>query len=204
MDTGDDETMTEAEIDAEFERTQPIGNAINALYRAEQIMAEVLDTIDKESTMSQPIPPPPDWASDVLRRMWPTLTDADRDALIGDHDNAVLRETAAQLRRTDSADSLGARPGGMFTLDSSPHLKWHAERFEEPWNGWATPVVTRETLANLFADLTDGDDSPGTVQEDGRALVYMPDYEDGDYFIEPDGDGLYHLAELGWTFDQLD
>ena len=126
------------------------------------------------------------------------------DALIGDHDNAVLRETSAQLRRTDSADSLGARPGGMFTLDSSPHLKWHAERFEEPWNGWATPVVTRQTLENLFADLADGDDSPCAVQEDGRVLVYMPDYEDGDYFIEPDGDGLYHLAELGWTFDQLD
>ena len=31
--------MTEAEIDAEFERTQPIGNAINALHQAERIIA---------------------------------------------------------------------------------------------------------------------------------------------------------------------
>lgn len=31
----DDEAMTEAEIDAEFERTQPIGGAINALTEAE-------------------------------------------------------------------------------------------------------------------------------------------------------------------------
>lgn len=38
---GDDETMTEAEIDAEFERTQPIGNAINALARAELAVAAV-------------------------------------------------------------------------------------------------------------------------------------------------------------------
>lgn len=37
----DDETMTEAEIDAEFERTQPIGNAINALAQAEIAVAAV-------------------------------------------------------------------------------------------------------------------------------------------------------------------
>ena len=37
----DDETMTEAQIDAEFERTQPIGNAINALAQAEGIIAAV-------------------------------------------------------------------------------------------------------------------------------------------------------------------
>lgn len=37
----DDETMTEAQIDAEFERTQPIGNAINALAQAELAVAAV-------------------------------------------------------------------------------------------------------------------------------------------------------------------
>ena len=39
----DDETMTEAEIDAEFERTQPIGHAINALAQAEAIIARIGD-----------------------------------------------------------------------------------------------------------------------------------------------------------------
>ena len=39
----DDETMTEAQIDAEFERTQPIGNAINALAQAELAVAAVDD-----------------------------------------------------------------------------------------------------------------------------------------------------------------
>ncbi|GAC80827.1 hypothetical protein SAMN04488550_0610 [Gordonia malaquae] len=38
MDADDEETMTEAEIDAEFERTQPIGYAINALAQAELII----------------------------------------------------------------------------------------------------------------------------------------------------------------------
>ncbi|MGB3605343.1 MAG: hypothetical protein WBA38_17530 [Gordonia sp. (in: high G+C Gram-positive bacteria)] len=41
----DDETMTEAQIDAEFERTQPIGNAINALAQAELAVAAV-DELD--------------------------------------------------------------------------------------------------------------------------------------------------------------
>ena len=35
------ETMTEAEIDELFERTQPIGNAINALAQAELAVATV-------------------------------------------------------------------------------------------------------------------------------------------------------------------
>lgn len=37
----DDKTMTEAEIDELFERTQPIGNAINVLAQAELIVAAV-------------------------------------------------------------------------------------------------------------------------------------------------------------------
>lgn len=37
----DDEDMTDAEADAAFEATQHIGNAINALYRAEAIVAAV-------------------------------------------------------------------------------------------------------------------------------------------------------------------
>ncbi len=37
----EDEGLTEAEIDAEFARTQPIGNAINALAQAELVIAAV-------------------------------------------------------------------------------------------------------------------------------------------------------------------
>lgn len=41
----EDEDITEAEIDALFERTQPTGNAINALAQAELIVAAVDDGI---------------------------------------------------------------------------------------------------------------------------------------------------------------
>ncbi|HNP55917.1 MULTISPECIES: hypothetical protein [Mycobacteriales] len=41
----EDEDMTEAEIDALFRATQPIGNAINALAQAELIVAAVDDGI---------------------------------------------------------------------------------------------------------------------------------------------------------------
>ena len=58
----DDEQMTEAEIDAEFERTQPIGNAINALAQTELAVA-VVDEIPAavQSRLDQVL-------HDVLRR----------------------------------------------------------------------------------------------------------------------------------------
>ena len=37
--------MTEAEIDALFEQTQPIGNALNAVYQAELIVAAAATSI---------------------------------------------------------------------------------------------------------------------------------------------------------------
>lgn len=45
----DDEAMTEAQIDELFQRTQPIGNAINAIAQAELAVAAVdeLDQITK-------------------------------------------------------------------------------------------------------------------------------------------------------------
>ena len=43
----DDADLTPEEIDAEFERTQPIGNAINALAQAELAVA-ALDELSSE------------------------------------------------------------------------------------------------------------------------------------------------------------
>ncbi|EGD57142.1 hypothetical protein SCNU_02170 [Gordonia neofelifaecis NRRL B-59395] len=143
----------------------------------------------------------PDWASDVLRRAWPTLSADDQRALVDDHDNAVLRDLAVQMRRTDSADSLSATPAGDFTLDGWYHagLRWHAERFEEPWNGWATPVVTVQTLRNLIGDLAADGAPVGRIQDNGVFTVFAEDLDDN-YDVHPDADGLYHLYELGWTF----
>ena len=151
--------------------------------------------------MHDPDLPVPAWASDVLRRTWPKLTRDDQRALIDDHENAVLRGTAIRLRHTGSADSLGAEPAGDFTLDGLAHTsrRWHAERFEHPWNGWATPVVTRETLQNLIEDLADDGDAVGRIGSDGAFTVFAEDPDDN-CVVRPAPDGLYHLVELGWTF----
>ena len=145
--------------------------------------------------------PVPDWASDVLRRAWPTLSSDDQRALVDDRDNAVLRDLAVQMRRTASADDLGATPAGDFTLDGLAHagMRWHAERFEEPWNGWATPVVTGQTLRNLIDDLAADDNLVGRIEDNGSFTVFAEDPGDN-YDVHPDADGLYHLYELGWTF----
>ena len=148
----DDENLTEAEIDELFEATQPIGNAINALAQAEVVLAEAAATARAEgSPMDDNDTPPPDWAGTPLRRIWPALTADERAEILTSRDDTALARLAADLRRTDSAESLGARPGGMFALDSDPSMKWHAERFEEPWNGWAAPVVAPEDATRPLA-----------------------------------------------------
>ena len=147
--------------------------------------------------------PVPDWASDALRRTWPTLSEDDRRALIDDRENQLLRHAAVALRRTESSQDFGARPAGDFGIDGHDGLSWHAERFEEPWNGWATPVVTRGTLENLVEDLATDDNLVGRIEDDGALTVYAEDPEENDV-VRPDGDGLYHLYELGWCFVEVD
>lgn len=146
--------------------------------------------------------PAPDWASDVLRRTWPDLSADDQQALIDDHERTVMRDLAIQMRRTTSADDFGARPAGDFGLDGLIHdgMRWHAERFEEPWNGWATPVVSRATLSNLIGDLTPLGGAPGSLADDDTFTVFREPDDDGNFEIEPDEAGLYHLYELGWCF----
>lgn len=93
-------------------------------------------------------------------------------------------------------------PGpGMFVLDGWPGLKWRAECFEEPWNGWAAPVVTGGVLKKLIGDISESGYRPCTLRSDGVLVVHR---EEGDYEVGPDADGLYRLAELGWTFDLVD
>jgi len=147
--------------------------------------------------------PAPDWASETLRRTWPTLSGDDQRALIEDHENAVLRDLAVQMRHIEPTDDLGARPAGDFTLDGGAFtgMRWHAQRFDQPWNGSPTPVVTRETLENLIDDLRESGGAPGRVEPDGALTVVHP--ESGDVVIQPE-DGLYRLYELGWCFVEVD
>lgn len=90
----------------------------------------------------------------------------------------------------------------LFSVDGQERV-WEAVRFGEPWNGWLTPVVTKETLENLLEALGDGHRWEGEIAvvwptiDLGDGAAHDPDTEDP---IVPDDDGTYDLGELGWTF----
>lgn len=94
-----------------------------------------------------------------------------------------------------------------FTLDEDRTV-YPAEGFDPSWNGWASPIVTRETLCALIA----GEDPDGqhlTLSFAGAtATLYIrrPDatHQFAPTVLKPDPAGLYHLAPLGWTFHVLD
>ena len=81
----------------------------------------------------------------------------------------------------------------------SYHEAFTCEGFDRPWNGWATPVVTREQLQELVDVENDL-----SVTADGHLVYVSPDYALDDIFvIHPDEKGLYHLVDLGWCFDEV-
>lgn len=83
---------------------------------------------------------------------------------------------------------------------------WPAVRFGPPWNGFATPVVTRSTLASLLQRAGEGH------RWDGDVAVVWPtiDLDPGDPpdpetidRLEPDAEGHYDLGALGWVFVEV-
>ncbi|MGP7963660.1 hypothetical protein ACTVBU_10855 [Sanguibacter sp. A246] len=90
---------------------------------------------------------------------------------------------------------------GLFSVDvDDPLAIFEAEGFGAPWNGWATPVVTRETLAEFIGRL-EGHTLEWTV--DVARITYDEDV-DGPFDIHPDANGLYPMAEGGWCLDRVD
>lgn len=92
-----------------------------------------------------------------------------------------------------------------FTLDGHD-TTWPAVHFGAPWNGFATPVVTRATLASLLEATNDGHRWEGDV-----AFVWPsidlgpydePDPESVDR-LEPNAAGHYDLGALGWVFVEV-
>ena len=85
---------------------------------------------------------------------------------------------------------------------------YEAVAYGPTWNGWATPIVTRETYAALIK----GEDPNGEYYElvfDEAGVAILHDFaaDDDDYEpyrIVPDDDGHYDLGELGWTFETVD
>lgn len=89
-----------------------------------------------------------------------------------------------------------------FTLDGSAHI-YEAVSFGPRWNGWVTPVVTRDTLIELI----DNEGDHGKYLHLGwygpTAIVTMLEAGGSDQQIYPLGElsgGLFDLGELGWTF----
>lgn len=84
-----------------------------------------------------------------------------------------------------------------------------AVRYGNPWNGWATPVVTAETMAaladalNVLATIYPLDEVD-QFRRDGDAWVVWREGEDYVTRIEPDADGNYDLSALGYTFEVVD
>ncbi|WP_144825479.1 hypothetical protein [Micrococcus luteus] len=83
-----------------------------------------------------------------------------------------------------------------FSFDAFPDHSFLAVEYGEPWNGWDTPVVTRETLADVLTALELQHRWEGDV-----AVLVVEDYEDP---IGPRADGLYDLLQAGWTVRQVD
>lgn len=85
---------------------------------------------------------------------------------------------------------------------------YDAVSYGRPWNGWATPLVTRQTLETMFT--TEDPDSSWmsvTFDVDGTACVIEQDHTDEDWYepvlIEPTADGNYDLGMLGWIFETV-
>lgn len=83
-----------------------------------------------------------------------------------------------------------------FEFDAFPGTTFPVVEYGEPWNGWATPVVRREVLADILTAL----ELPHRW-EGATAVVGVEDYQDR---IDPREDGLYDLRQTGWTVLQVE
>lgn len=83
-----------------------------------------------------------------------------------------------------------------FVFDAFPDHPFLAVEYGEDWNGWDTPVVTRETLTDVLAAL-----ELAHRWEGATAVLEVEDYEDR---IAPREDSLYDLAQAGWAVQRLE
>ena len=85
-----------------------------------------------------------------------------------------------------------------FTLDATPEITWECFGFDEPWNGWAAPIVDWETVFDVLQD------AEWCVRTEGAIIFAARDEEaildDEVVVLHPDDEARYHLRDLGWTF----
>lgn len=98
-----------------------------------------------------------------------------------------------------------------WTLDfwSGVH-EFPAVSYGTPWNGWATPVVTRETLEKFRATCEADEEIMDSLREqsgeyEGKMLEWDGDslWIDGT-LISPREDGTYAFGFIGWCFIEVD
>ena len=85
-----------------------------------------------------------------------------------------------------------------FSLNDGPILP--AGGFGAPWNGFATPIVTRETAEAIVV----GSEEFVSFDFDANGVLTVTEPhadEDNPVVIVPDAAGLYALAPLGWVFE---
>ncbi|RDB47063.1 hypothetical protein [Tsukamurella tyrosinosolvens] len=132
---------------------------------------------------------------DAIRTTLGGLTPKEQSELAAANDERVDWMHWTAEMQSDSASPL------QFTLDGLEERRWDASAFGERWNGWAAPIVTREQARRFFTELTEleGAGDRHHFTEDGTLYVHSFD-PDETIDLHPDGAGLYHLRDLGWTF----
>lgn len=102
--------------------------------------------------------------------------------------------TALPKFTTDYLDELGAQ--------------FEAIAYGETWNGWSTPVVTKETFEQMARTLDREDGVIATLTFDQHDVAtFAEGGEEVDtnvHEIAPNADGGYDLGCLGWCFDTID
>jgi len=77
-----------------------------------------------------------------------------------------------------------------FTIDGfEPEHTWEAVRYGQLWNGWTTPVVTRDVLESVI-DAAEGE----TLHFIETTAIISGEK------LRPGTDGNYDLGQIGWRF----
>jgi hypothetical protein len=88
-----------------------------------------------------------------------------------------------------------------FHSDFDPETSYECVGFDEPWNGWATPIVHWQTVFDVLQD------AEWLVRTEGAVILAAQDAdvpEDEIVILKPDEEGRYHLRDLGWTLVQTE
>jgi len=97
--------------------------------------------------------------------------------------------------------------GMRFIEDWDPATVYDAVSFGDHWNGWETPVVTKETLQRM-AKRWDDERGPlvdlAHVRFNGKLAIWKMAGEDDEWPMPPNKDDNYDLFPLGFCFVRVD